>query len=256
MFLNNRRATATALVLGLTAAFTFQASAQDEMMQGEPAVAADYGKGCCEECCSSGGFYGEFQYVRLDSYDTGGLFEDVDSHNGYRVVGGYETCDGLGLRVRYFDFDGVQQDDSDYNYGMDLWYLDVEVTQSFCLCNLNGVVSGGYRHADYKAWFDDELYGNFEGDGITFGLELQRDITCNLGLYAWVQHAIVVGDDEAESDNIIDWTEAQLAAQYSSCVGGYDAFARVGVEAQFHDGVEGGYESGLMGWFLSAGLNY
>ena len=130
------------------------------------------------------------------------------------------------------------------------------MTQSFCLCCLNGVVSAGYRHADHEL-YNDGVEGDFEGDGVTLGLMLHREVTCNLGIHAWVQHSILVGDDDAENDDYtISWTEVQLAAHYSACVGGYNAFARGGVEAQFHDGVNGGYESSAMGWFLSTGVNY
>lgn len=255
---NIRKAMLATFGLALIATIGVPALAQDEMMPGEQSVAADYGEGCCEVCCTSGGStYGEFQYVRLNSYDTDGSFEDfVSNDDGYRLVLGYENCDGLGLRVRYFDFDSVQQDGGN-DYGLDLYYIDLEVTQSFCLGCLNGVVSAGYRHGEHELWYDDDLYSNIEGDGVTMGLELQRDITCNLSLYGWTQYSIMVGDDDAQFDNyIFNWTEVQLGAHYSTCVGGYNAFARGGVEAQFHDGVAGGFESGLFGWFLSAGVTY
>ena len=247
--------------MALALATSLSALAQEEgmMPSGEQSVAASFGDDCCVECCCSGGFYGDFQYLRLNGYDTDGYFEDyVGSDDGYRVTLGYECCDGLGVRVRYFDYDGVQQDSvNDYNYGMKASYFDVEVTQSFCLCNLNGLVSGGYRHADYRLWYDDSLDADFEGDGITLGLELQRDITCHLGLFAWTQHSILFGDDEEQYDDyVIGWTEAQLGAQYATCVGGYNAVVRGGVEAQFHDGVASGYETSLFGWFLSAGVTY
>ena len=251
-----QRAITAAFGLALIVTIGFPASAQDEMMAGEPSVAADYGKGCCDVCCSSGGIYGDFQYLRLSQYDTGGNFEDVNADDGYRAILGYQNCDGLGVRVRYFTFDGLQQGGEE---GLDLSYFDVEVTQSFTLCCLDGVVSAGYRHATYEMREDDNVDSDFEGDGVTVGLSLERELTCNLALFGWAQHSIVAGDDDSIEDNVIlEWSEIQLGAQYSTCVGGINAVVRGGVEAQFHDGLSfgDGYESGLMGWFLSAGVNY
>ncbi len=217
----------------------------------------DNSSSCGDGCCyRSGDFFGEFQYLRLKAFDTDGYNEGLGSDDGFRLIGGYQNCNGLGIRGRYFDFDGVQNVGGD-EYGLDVSYFDVEVTQSFSLCKLDGVVSGGYRHAEHQVVYESDLDGDFDGDGVTLGIQLQRDINCNLGLYGWAQHSILVGDDAEESDDyIIGWTEVQLGTQYATCVGQYDVFARGGVEAQFHDGPAGGYEFGLLGWFLSAGVNF
>jgi hypothetical protein len=267
MYRNIRRAMAAMLGLALTAALSLQASAQEDPMQVEPmddvmdveqSVVADYGKdcgkGCCDDGCCSGGVYAEFQYLRLDSYATEDTFEDVDEDDGYRINVGYEGCDGLGLRLRYFQFES-EFDDGDE--ALDLEYFDIEITQSFCLCSLEGIVSAGYRHANYEEDDDDV---DFNGDGITLGLQLERDITCNFGLYAWAQHSIVYGDDDSTGDEeaLLGWTEVQLGAQYSSCIGGYNAFVRGGVEAQRHEGLadDDTADTGLFGWFISGGVGY
>jgi hypothetical protein len=261
MYRNIRRAMAVMFGLALSATMGFQASAQEDPMQDvtqdEPAmesVAADYGKGCCDDvCCGGGGAYAEFQWVRLDQYATENAGpEAAGDDNGYRIIGGYQGCDGLGLRARYFDFDGVQNGD-----GLELEYFDLEVTESFSICCLNGVVSAGYRHGEYN---EDNNDVNFEGDGVTLGLMLERDLGCSFGLYAWAQHSILYGDDDANNynDTLLGWTEVQLGAQYNTCVGGYNAFARAGVEAQRIEGQtdDDTQDAGLLGWFLSAGVGY
>ena len=267
MYRNIQRAMTTAFGLALIAAMGMPAVAQDEdvMPSGEQSVAADYGKGCCDVCCSSGGFYGEFQYVRLSTHSVYGYQDAADDGNGYRIVGGYESCDGLGLRVRYFDFDNrtnTTPGTVPSLEGLDLEYLDIEVTQSFCLCNLNGVVSAGYRHADVLVWDGGTIpnnAGDYKGDGITLGLQLERQVTCNFGLYAWAQHSMLYGRDayNPSSNTIFQWTEVQLGGEYNTCVAGYNTFVRAGVEAHAIEDVEYGYNPvGAFGWFVSAGMSY
>jgi hypothetical protein len=259
MIRNIRRAMAAMFGLALTAAVSLQASAQDDVapvdvMQDETSVAQNYGQGCCDTaCCCSGNVYGEFQWVHLDQYATEGAGPaSADEEDGYRIVGGYQGCDGLGVRGRYFDFDGIQN-----NQGLDLEYFDLEVTEAFNLCCLNGVLSAGYRHGEYQ---EDNNNADFEGDGVTLGIMLQRDLGCHLGLYAWAQHSILYGDDDANNrnDTLLGWTEIQLGAQYNTCVAGYNAFARAGVEAQRIEGMtnDNTQDAGLLGWFLSAGVNF
>ena len=270
MYRNIRQAMAAMFGLALTAAFSFQAAAQDDAMldvdQSEPmaevadSYGKDCGKGCCDDvCCGSGSFYGEFQFLYLEAYGTeDDINPDVDEEEGYRLVGGYQGCDGLGLRVRYFDFDGVQEIGGGEE-GLDLSYFDLEVTDVISICNLHGLVSAGYRHGELDQ-FDDGLSSSFEGDGITLGVQLQRDLGCNLGLFAWAQHSILFGDDDENDreDMLMSWTEIQLGAQYCTCVGGYNTVVRGGVEVQRHEGVNDGdtADSGLFGWFLSAGVNF
>lgn len=273
MFRNIRRAMAVMFGLALSAAMGFQASAQDEdpmqdVTQDEPvveSVAEDYGKGCgkgCgDDCCGGGSFYGEFQFLYLEAYSTEeDIDSGVDSEDGYRIVGGYTGCDGLGVRARYFDYDGIQEVAGSGTNGLDVRYFDAEVTDAICICNLHGVLSAGYRHGEYESFEDDDLDVDFEGDGVTLGIVLNRQIGCNLGLYAWVQHSILYGDDDESGDDdvLTGWTEVQLGAQYDVCVGGYDAFVRGGVEADRFEGLQDDdtADAGLLGWFLSAGVGF
>lgn len=276
MYRNIRRAMAVMFGLALSAALTCQVSAQEDPMQdvtqdepiADTSVADGYGKGCCDTGCCGGSFYGEFQWVNLDSYSTEDAFDQgsVGTNDGFRLIGGYQGCDGLGVRARWFDFDGVDAQANNDQNGLDLSYFDLEVTEAISICNLHGLVSAGYRHGEYTMFSDDDAGDpdvDFEGDGVTLGILLQRDIGCNLGLYAWVQQSFLYGDDDADGganavDTLMGWTEVQLGAQYSTCVGGYNAFARAGVEAQRHEGMgdEDTQDSGLLGWFLSAGVGY
>ena len=282
-----RRAAAAVFGLVLMISISSQASAQEDPMQdvtldepsAQASVADGYGKGCCDDaCCGSGSFYGEFQYLRLQAYSSeGDAFsfsdEQPDPDNGYRINLGYEGCNGVGVRVRWFDYDGVQDIDGD-DGGLDLDYFDIEVTEAICICNLQGVISAGYRHGNYAEYLENFAVVDFEGDGVTFGALLQHDLTCHVGLYGWVQHSLLFGDYDSTFDFgegegggietfsaegiVMGWTEAQFGAQYSTCVGGYNAFVRGGVEAQHHVGIadDNSENTGLLGWFVSGGVNF
>jgi hypothetical protein len=262
----------------LSAALGLSASAQDDdlmpedvdqldVMQNEsPAPAEEYGAACCDAgCCSCGSFYGEVQYLRFNTFATEGNFEGLDNEEGYRIIAGYQCCDGLGVRVRWFDFEGAQQTGTvATNTGLDLEYADLEITNCFCLCDLHGVVSAGYRHAEYDAFTNDAI-GNpdesFDGDGVTLGIQLEREICCGVGAFLWAQHSMLYGDDNGtnnDDDVVMGWTEAQLGVQYSTCLAGYHTVVSGGVEAQRHEGMFNAntQDTGLLGWFLSAGVQY
>jgi len=236
-------------------------AAQDDVLDDESYVAGD----CCDSGCGCRGTaYGEVQFLYLGSFGTedpwyGDDNNGLDAEGGVRLVTGYEGCNGLGIRFRWFDFDGTaRRPDGDLE-GLDLEYFDVEITENISICNLHGVVSAGYRHAEYDTYFDQSSpYTTFSGDGVTLGIQLERDICCNIGLFGWLQHSMLYGDDDKEGypNTLMGWTEVQLGIQTTSGIGGYDAVIRTGVEAQRHEGMfqADTQDSGLIGWFVSGSL--
>ena len=275
MVRNTRQLVAAMLGLALTAAISFQASAQDDLMpedamqqdtmQSEPvASVADeygkgYGKGGCDDGCCCGSFYGEFQYLNLEIHSNEeDINPDIGSDSGVRLLAGYAGCDGLGIRARYFNYDNVEGDDD--GNGLEAEYLDLELTDTVCICNLHATVSAGYRHARYDSFEDEDLDVEFDGDGVTWGVMVEREVSCSLSAYAWVQHSLVYGDDEESNHEevYLSWTEVQLGVQYDTCVAGYDAFLRGGVEAHDMQGLQDddSAQCGLLGWFLSAGVGF
>ena len=245
------------------------ASAQEDVSQDAAAgpamtsIADDYGADCCETCCAAGHAYGEVQYLSLKTYSDVGIFPGADNESGYRVIAGYEACSGAGLRVRYFDYDGVADDALFGPLGISMRSLDLEATHTFGVCGFDGVVSAGYRHTEYDVSVGiippfGEL--DFSGDGLTFGLQLDWQIYGDLSLFAWGQQSFVFGETDAlllgGEDMLGQLSEAQLAAQYTTCLGGYNTFVRAGAEAQYHDGLLLAASTGLWGWFLSVGVGY
>ena len=235
-------------------------SAQDDASHcGDGADCCDLGSGC-------GSTYADVQLVYLSTHGTEDYFaRDIDDEAGYRLVLGYEGCSGLGVRFRWFDFDSTTATGSgeeDYLDGLDLEYYDFEVTDTICICNWNGIISGGFRHVEYDAYSDDNDGDRvaFNGDGVTLGIQLDRYINCDLSLFAWLQHSMLYGDDEEDDLNtVMGWTEVQLGVQYAPCsCCGYNPFVRAGVEAQRHEGMfeRDTSDTGLIGWFVTGGVNF
>lgn len=221
--------------------------------EAEPVQDVVGGKGCCCDPCY-GGWYAGAEAVILLDHGTDGYKAD-NSEVGYRLWAGYEGCDGLGVAVRFFDYDNG----GDSEYGNELWYLDLELTTNFCICNTDITLSGGYRHADVHLQDDYAIWNN--ANGVTFGMRVSRDISCNLTAFAWLQESFLYGTDDYDdySTSHFNWTEAQLGVQYNTCVAGTSAWLRAGVEAQ---DIAAPFDSyyydapGEFGYFIGGGVNY
>jgi len=226
---------------------------------------------CCDgACCDDISFrrsacrsiYGEFQYLRLRAYGTE-EFTFVDEggsgeRNGFRLLLGYQTAEGIGIRLRHLNFDGFLGSDS--NGGLNADYWDLEVTERFRLGSMNAILSAGYRHADWEQGYLDDFYARFEGDGVTFGGSLQRDLGCHLALFGWAQHSVLFGVDDYNDleDQLMSWTEIQLGGQYATKVSQCTILGKLGVEVQQHLGVADvdTEDAGLLGWFCSGEIRY
>lgn len=208
---------------------------------------------CCDTCCC-GGWYAGAEVVYLKDHANDGY--NAEHHEvGYRLYGGYERCDGLGIAMRYFDYDNG----SDPEYGNELSYIDLELTTNLEICSTQILLSGGYRHADVKL---QDNYANWNNlNGVTFGVRVQREIWCDISVFGWLQESFLYGTDEYsdEENGHINWQEAQLGLQYNTCWAGRHAWLRGGVEAHdFAASFDSYYydSPGEFGYFLGGGVNY
>ena len=203
-------------------------------------------------CCGTWSAGGEIVFLK-DHGNYGGTADDSEA--GYRLFVGYERNDGLGVTVRYFDYDNG--DDADY--GNDLMSLDLELTTNLEICNTQIMLSGGYRHAEVNLMDGYAIWNDL--NGITFGIRAQRQIWCNLSAFAWLQDSFLFGNDDGNHHptSHINWTQAQLGLQYDGCFGGRNAWVRAGVEAH---NLNASYDSyyynspGAFGYFVGAGLSF
>ncbi len=247
------------LAVGLLVAAT-------SFVQAESALLESLGYSSSNDNYSSRRVYGDIQYLYLDTYGSEEDFNrGLSADSGFRLQGGVENCDGLGIRGRYFQFDGRQAltGGTDVD-GLELNYFDIEATQTVSFCNIAGTLSAGYRHASYDAFTDDAPNNPDEAldlNGLTFGAQVERALIGNVDLFGWMQYSMLYGDDNGANDSadaLMGWTEAQLGLQYNACFRGRQAVIRGGIEGQRHTGGfnDDTQDTGLVGFFVSAGLTY
>ena len=151
------------------------------------------------------------------------LAPEFDFYAAPRLWLGYTCCSGLGLRVRWWQFD--QNASSDVNFvdmsqnsfvgttsgSFDVEAIDFEVTDALIVGNKWDLTfSGGVRYAKF-GWTQssegtlslltgqegDVFYADtdkFEGVGGTAAMELHRNVLGRLGVFANVRGSLLYGD--------------------------------------------------------------
>lgn len=227
-----------------------------------------YQPACCQPDCCGGhalgwSFGAEAVYLRPHESE-----DDVSGHDyeiGYRIWGAVES-DGLGLRVRYFDWD-ESSPGSGNNDTYEITVVDIEVTMGMELgCGFNLTGSAGVRYAEYSDIVDfgegsRDIDGIDESYGLVIGLELSRCLCGNTAAYASFRHAFMFGDEADESSTNDKYqtytiTELQLGVEFRCECGFGDIFVRGGAEAQFWAGVndDDSENFGLFGGFFGVGI--
>jgi len=142
---------------------------------------------------------------------------DFDHEATPRFWLGYETCDGLAFRVRYWQFDHTASAvDAQNGYyveaGVAAEDLDFELAQSVQFGNWQLEVAGGARWAKVSddvlvRWEEylDVWARSFEGGGPTFAVAARRPLGIGgLGLVADFRASFIYGDaDLALSDQLL-----------------------------------------------------
>src|SRR5688572_603356 len=97
--------------------------------------------GCCDPCCRPAGVIGSAELLFLKPHHSMGINGvggstvndfDFDYEIAYRLSAGYQGSDGLGWRIRYFEFDhqaginvGANTQTADFEtYVIDLEFID------------------------------------------------------------------------------------------------------------------------------------
>jgi hypothetical protein len=216
------------------------------------------GKGStCEVCCDKSMTYAGLEIVALKVFQSEGLYGNNDYQPGVRIWAGIQRDDGLGLRIRWFDY--TQSIAGDV---VDIENLDLELTDAFDAGCWQGVVSGGFRYSEVSesvvivggpATGTDTF-----ASGLTVGLQLNRYLTDRASIFASVQESILYGNDIgiAADDIVFSITELQLGVQLDRNMYGSTAFFRTGVEAQLYSAVSGtdSEDLGLFGIFATVGV--
>jgi hypothetical protein len=189
------------------------------------------------------------RYTRADGV-RGGTSPDestsFDFEASPRITLGYAKPSGLGVRVRYWEYD--QFEESQFppeGVGIDTYTIDVEVYESFllgrCWC---AELAGGVRYNEFEEQLinTDLKVNSFHGWGGVLGAELTRKLGCYGALYGRVRGAILVDDKfilDDGGDQIflsdVNVGVVELGLGYEVCkklACGSTLFARGGMEWQ------------------------
>ena len=222
---------------------------------------------CCDPCCcdQSGLVFGyESTFFRYHHNDGIPPAEGFDFEYSPRITIGYVGPDGLGVRVRYWDYDH-----SNGGADVDTYNVDLELFEEIQLGRCTSLeISGGIRYNDYhQSGFNfesDDDYGiyGFSGCGGILGLQANRQVAVGGSLYGRLRQAILMDDFNDDStvrhDVVLGHTEIGFGYSCGRTCGCYTVSTLAGVEWQqwqnYDQGDEGGI--GFGGFVLGIGIDY
>jgi hypothetical protein len=258
----------------------------------------DSGCGCCDPCCRPAGVIGGAEIAFLKPHHSLGIRGanntdmDYSYEASHRIWAGYQGSDGLGWRIRYWEFnhtvtapDVTAPADRTDSVNYDTYIIDLEFVDSMSLgCYWDASIFGGFRYVEFDELYEARVTATgvpvtgrqFDNSsyGLTLGGELRRCIGNGLAGFVNTRASVLMGDEDElvdaagawvvldeELDNIYYIWEAQAGAQWTRELqqGGY-LFARAAVEVQFWDNFsgeptfDGGESWGLGGFAFSAGI--
>lgn len=175
------------------------------------------GCGDCGDCdgCSEGYFF-EFellvlQYLRADGLRVAGLFPEANNVPSElaaapRISVGYISPDGLGVRLRYFQFSqGLNAIEPNSAIVVDTYTIDAELFERFALNqNWDLEASLGARFNEFSETITDAFLlpnipvglstqNSLHAFGLITGLELRRQVGGG-AVYGRVRQSILAGD--------------------------------------------------------------
>jgi hypothetical protein len=241
----------------------------------------------CPSACRSEGIYFSVEEVLIDVFqpDDGiaprllrakvpgapkidNLNPDADPTARFAL--GWMTCDGLGIQVRYWDFDNATSvpvtinptPPTNVNFVGESWdvgVLDVEVVKNRLINPLwDTTFSGGYRFARYEEraalrLVDQPnniadadvatLHTRYIGNGLTGAIGARRQLTPRISLMANGRASLLFGTQTVDTNVLTSLNdtfdpryilESQVGAscEHPICGGGF-WFARAGYEIQY-----------------------
>ena len=212
---------------------------------------------CCAApaCC---GLEGGVEITLFEVYANHGVggtadewFEDFDMSADLRAWVGYQGANGLGIRGRYFGFDGDNTVDDEF---VDITMFDVEGTAGLSLCQWDFLAAAGVRWGEIN-WSDENAGRgySFDGIGATLGVEARRSIWCNLAAIGGIRYSALFGD-VTEIEDRDDWAtgtavhimETRLGLEWRRpCCNGACLVASAVWEHQLYSSLSGNVDSDI-----------
>jgi hypothetical protein len=206
-----------------------------------------------------------FRYHRADGVRVGvnanlGDEEEFDFEITPRLTVGWVRSDGLGARIRYWEFDHNSNDDGDADsLDVDTYTWDFETFDTFCLNrNWDLEIAAGARYNEFREAMIDPgnnevRLNSFSGYGGLVGAELRRLVGTSGAIFVRARGAILMDDkdifntqgnqQERLIDVVVGMTEYAFGYDYimPMCGGAY-AFARAQAEWQNWYNFSSGFE--------------
>jgi len=208
--------------------------------------------GCCDSCCCNpyAGCYASVELLWIRPHVSedwvGKLSNDYEFST--RTVIGYESCCGLGARIRWWQFDHTIDVEDPATIGMDVQVVDLEATNRLFFYNSDVLLGGGLRYAH---WGLDDQFGDsvtLDALGLTFAADVFTPLCCDcshrIGFVYGGRWSVLAGDwhgdneiidtvvtPEVNDDNFLV-TELYAGLGYWWCRGGCDVFASTTIEMQ------------------------
>ncbi len=185
--------------------------------------------------------------VYLKAHSNEGQFNSQDEEFGFRLEAAYQNG-GLGVRVRYFDWEG--SGGSSYNPSVSSF--DLELFDGFQLGGWDGEYAFGLRYAEY----DEGDNTSFDGWGPTVAIDLTHGLSGAFSVYANARASLVYGDNDYDyDDSFVPIVELGLGIQYdiSDCT-----YVRLGLEGQNWASISDNdnEDTGLFGGALEVGFGW
>ncbi len=216
---------------------------------------------------SDWGVYLSGEAVFLKPFQAEGETPGFGTEAGVRVVGGLNGKDGLGVRFRWFEWNGSNAGNAGaFIERINVETFDAEVTKRFHFANVAATASAGYRYADYREFGLTDADQMRHGHGLTLSLELSHMLTDYFAVFGKARGSLQAarrGLDNGTpvTHQFFTTAEFQLGAEANLWMfdNGGRVFLRGAVEAQaWSGGVIGDGDSedvGLFGGTVQAGVD-
>ena len=200
----------------------------------------------CKDRCS--GFVGGIDFLMLKPFASEDALVNGDAqfnyNPSYRLYGGWQNRDGLGARMRYFEFDRGTTGTGGA-LGIEVRYLDIEATQAVDFRRWNLLFAGGIRYFETN-YQSGTLLSGFDGVGLTFAGQATRDLNRSgtLRLTSGARWSAVYGNTKEgtvaalntniDRDDLVNLLEVNIGPQWRRQLrnGGYMTLGG-GLEAMY-----------------------